>query len=109
MNRGGDVVAGSVAPPAHSERLRRRLDLPMRILSDVNGTLMDPHGIPHDGGMPPDLIAGEVGKVNPSRDLFLATNYLRDERGVIRWIYRPDTYRMRASVDELLAAIDALN
>ena len=98
----------SVDPPEISERLRRRLDLPMRILSDVNGTLMDPLDIRHDGGMPPDLIAGAVGKINPSRDLFLATNYLLDEHGVIRWIYRPDTYRMRASVDELLAAIDSL-
>ena len=98
----------SVDPPEISERLRQRLDLPIRILSDVNGTLMDPLNIRHDGGMPPDLIAGEVGKINPSRDLFLATNYLLDEQGVIRWIYRPDTYRMRASVDELLAAIDSL-
>ena len=103
-----DVIAVSVDPPDISEKLRRRLDLPMRILSDTNGTLMDPLGIRHDGGMPPDLIAGEVGKINPSRDLFLATNYLLDEQGVIRWIYRPDTYRIRASVDELLAAIDAL-
>jgi len=109
MDRGVDVIAVSVDPPEISERLRRRLDLPIRILSDVNGTLMDPLHIRHDGGMPPDLIAGEVGKINPSRDLFLATNYLLDERGVIRWIYRPDTYRMRASVDELLAAIDALS
>ncbi len=69
---------------------------------------MGPLGIRDDGGMPPALIAGEVAKVNPGRDLFLATNYLLDERGVIRWIYRPDTYRMRASIDELLAAIDAL-
>jgi hypothetical protein len=35
-----------------------------------------------------------------------ATNFLLDEQGVIRWIYRPDTYRMRASIDELIAAID---
>ena len=80
----------------------------MRILCDVEGTLMEPLHIRHDGGMPPDLIAGAVAKINPSRDLFLATNYLVDERGVIRWIYRPDTYRMRASIDDLLAAIDAL-
>ncbi len=98
----------SVDPPEISEPLRRRLDLPMRILSDVDGTLMDPLQIRHDGGMPFDLIAGEVAKVNPSRDLFLATNYLLDEQGVIRWIYRPDTYRMRASIDDVLAAIDAL-
>jgi peroxiredoxin len=103
-----DVVAISVDPPEISEKLRRKLDLPIRIASDPHGTLMDPLGIRDDGGMPPDLIAGEVAKLNPSRDLFLATNYLLDEDGVIRWIYRPDTYRMRASVDELIAAIDAL-
>ena len=79
MDRGVDVTAVSVDPPEISEKLRRRLDLPMRILCDVNGTLMDPLGIRHDGGMPPDLIAGEVAKINPSRDLFLATNFLVDE------------------------------
>jgi peroxiredoxin len=88
--------------------MRRRLDLPMKILCDVDGKLMDPLDIRHDGGMPPNLIAGKVGRINPSRDLFLATNYLVDEDGVIRWIYRPDTYRMRASIDELIAAIDSL-
>ena len=97
----------SVDPPEISEALRRKLDLPIRILCDVHGTLMDPLGIRHDGGMPPALIAGEVAKVNPSRDVFLTTTFLLDEDGVIRWIYRPDTYRMRASLDEILAAIDA--
>ena len=108
MDRGVEVVAVSVDPPEISDALRRRLELPMTILSDVSGSLMDPLGIRHDGGMPPNLIAGEVGRINPSKDLFLATNYLVDERNVIRWIYRPDTYRMRASIDELVAAIDAL-
>jgi hypothetical protein len=36
------------------------------------------------------------------------SGFLLDERGVIRWVYRPDTYRMRASVDEIVAVIDAL-
>ena len=109
MARGVEVVAVSVDPPQLSEALRRKLDLPMTILSDPGGTLMDPLGIRHDGGMPPNLIAGKVGRINPSKDLFLATNYLVDERGVIRWIYRPDTFRMRASIDEMVAAIDALD
>ena len=87
--------------------MRKRLDLPIRLVSDSEGTLMDPLNIRHDGGMPPDVIVGKVAKINPSKDLFLSTNFLVDEQGVIRWIYRPDTYRMRASVDELLAAIDA--
>ena len=107
MDRGVEVVAVSVDPPEISEPLRKRLDLPMKILCDVEGTLMDPLNIRHDGGMPPDVIVGKVAKINPSKDLFLSTNFLVDEQGVIRWIYRPDTYRMRASVDELLAAIDA--
>jgi len=98
----------SVDPPEIAERMRRRLDLPMKILCDVKGTLMDPLGIRDDGGMPPSLVAGEVARINPSRDLFLATNYLVDEQGMIRWVYRPDTYRMRASIDELIAAIDAM-
>lgn len=102
------MIAVSVDPPEISEALRKRLDLPMRILCDIEGTLMDPLNIRHDGGRPPDVIAGQVAKINPSRDLFLTTNYLLDERGVIRWIYRPDTYRMRASIDELVAAIDSL-
>jgi hypothetical protein len=79
----------------------------MRILCDADGRLMDPLHIRHDGGRPPAWVAGEVAKINPGRDLFLATNFLVDEEGIIRWIYRPDTYRMRASTDELLAAIDA--
>jgi peroxiredoxin len=108
MERGVEVVAVSVDPPEIAEAMRRKLELPMKILCDTGGTLMDPLGIRHDGGMPPNLIAGEVGRVNPSRDLFLATNYLVDEKGVIRWIYRPDTYRMRASIDELVTAVDSL-
>jgi hypothetical protein len=68
---------------------------------------MDPLHIRHDGGRPPGWIAGEVAKIHPSRDLFLATTFLVDEEGTIRWIYRPDTYRMRASMNEVLTAIDA--
>jgi len=54
----------SVDPPEISERLRKRLDLPIRILSDFDGSLMDPLGIRHDGGMPPAWVAGEVTKLN---------------------------------------------
>jgi len=108
MDRGVEVVAVSVDPPEIAEKMRRKLDLPIKILADPGGTLMDPLGIRDDGGMPPSLVAGKVAHINPSRDLFLATNYLVDEDGVIRWIYRPDTYRMRTSIDELIAAIDAL-
>lgn len=103
-----EVLAISVDPPEISAALARKLNLAIRILSDTDGLLMDRLGIRDDGGMPPALVAGQVAKINSSKDLFLATNMLVDEDGVIRWIYRPDTYRMRASADELLAAIHAL-
>jgi hypothetical protein len=58
------------------------------------------------GGRPPAAIAGEVAAVRDSRDIFMATTYLLDERGTIRWIYRPESYRVRAPASELLRALD---
>src|ERR1051326_9640761 len=76
MDRGVEIVAVSVDPPAITEKLRKKLDLPIRFLCDVNGTLMDPLHIRHDGGMPPAMVAGEGARINPSKHLFLATNFL---------------------------------
>ena len=98
----------SIDPPDIAEPMRKRLELPIRIVCDTAGSLMEPLNIRHDGGLPPALVSGEIARRQSSRDVFLATNYLTDEAGVIRWIFRPDTYRMRTSVDEILGAVDAL-
>jgi peroxiredoxin len=100
------VVAVSVDPPDVSERLRQKLGLPIRFLSDERGTLMDALHIRHRDGMPPSFITHRPD--GASRDLFLSTTFLLDEAGVIRWVYRPDTYRVRAPAREVLRAIDAL-
>ena len=55
--------------------------------------------------MPPSFI---THRATDGRDLFLSTTFLLDEEGVIRWVYRPDTYRVRAPAREVLRAIDAL-
>jgi peroxiredoxin len=102
--RGVEVVAVSVDPPEVSERLRRRLGLEIRFLSDPDATLMDPLHIRHRGGRPGFLSPAEGAA---GADIFLPTTFLLDGDGVIRWIYRPDTYRVRASPREVLAAIDA--
>jgi peroxiredoxin len=110
LERGVEVVAVSVDPPETSERLRRRLALEIRFVSDPEGTLMDPLGIRHRGGRPP--FGAPAGA---SRDIFLPTTFLVDVdagaggagAGVVRWVYRPHSYRVRATPQEVLAALDA--
>ena len=105
LDRRVEVVAVSVDPPDVSERLRRKIDLPIRFLSDERGTLMDALHVRHRNGMPPSFI---THRATDGRDPFLSTTFLLDEEGVIRWVYRPDTYRVRAPAREVLRAIDAL-
>ena len=99
----------SVDPPDVSQRLRDKLDLPIRFLSDERGTLMDALGIRHIDGVPalPPPGWGAALRGRSSRDIFLATTFLLDRVGVIRWVYRPETYRVRAPAREVLRAIDA--
>jgi len=109
LARGAVVAAISVDPPAISEKLRQRLDLDIAFVSDESETLHDVLNVRDVGGRPPDLIAGEVAAVRDSRDIFMATTYLLDERGTIRWIYRPESYRVRAPAVELLRQLDRLS
>ena len=106
LDRRVGVVAVSVDPPDVSERLRQRLGLAIRFLSDERGTLMDALHVRHRNGMPPSFI---THRATDGRDLFLSTTFLLDAEGVIRWVYRPDTYRVRAPTREVLRAIDALS
>lgn len=109
LERGVELVAVSVDPPEVSERLRRRLDFDIRFLSDPSGLLMDALSLRHHDGRPPALIAPpDPTAPPPSGDIFLPATFLLDGNGVIRWVYRPDTYRMRASPRDVIRAIDAL-
>ena len=97
----------SVEPPAVSEALRQRVGVPIRFLSDERGTLMDVLGIRDRDALPPALITGRPHE-GETRDLFMSTSFLVDEQGVIRWVFRPETYRVRAPARAVLDAIDAL-
>jgi peroxiredoxin len=103
LDRGVEVVAVSVDPPDVSERLRQRLGLDIRFLADERGTLMDALHVRDRNAAPPAFMAG---RPLASRDVFLPTTFLVDRDGVIRWIYRPDTYRVRAPAEALLRAVD---
>ena len=76
-------------------------------LSDERGPLMDALHVRHRDGMPPSFITHRPAE-GGRRDLFLSTTFLLDVEGVIRWVYRPDTYRVRAPARQVLQAIDAL-
>jgi peroxiredoxin len=105
LDRGVEIAAVSVDPPDVSERLRQRLALPIHFLADERGTLMDALAIRHRDQAPPAFMAG---RPITSRDVYVPTTFLVDEEGVIRWIYRPDTFRVRAPAEALLQAVDAL-
>ena len=96
------MLAVSVDPPEASEELRRRLDTPIIFLSDRDGKLMDRVNVRDRGGMP------SFERENRGTDVFLPTSFLLDEKNVIRWVYRPDTYRVRAPATQVLAEIDRL-
>ena len=66
---------------------------------------MDALHVRHRDGMPPPFV---TCRPTNGRDLFLSTTFLLDEEGVIRWVHRPDTYRVRAPARDVLRAIDAL-
>ena len=101
--RGVDVVAISVDPPETSAALRERLGGRIEFVSDAQGTLLDRLGVRDRDGLPGAFANGRAG-----RDIFLPTTFLLDEQHRVRWVYRPDTYRVRATPDEILAAIDEM-
>jgi peroxiredoxin len=105
LDRGVRLVAVSVDAPETSEALRQRLDFDIDFVSDTRGTLFDVLNVRDRGGAPPQVITG--APPGASRDIFLPTTFLVDGEGVIRWVHRPRSYRVRASVADVLAAIDA--
>jgi len=91
-----ELYAVSVDPPESSEALRQRLECDFRFLSDANGEVLDLLGIRHregrmDGG-----------------DIAYPSQILVDKDGIVRWTFNSENYRVRATPDEIFAAIDQL-
>jgi peroxiredoxin len=91
----------SVDPPEASEALRQRVGGEIVFLSDRDGTLLDALHV-RDRNASPRPRPGESG------DIALPTTFLLDEEHTIRWVYRPETYRVRAPASEVLRQIDRL-
>jgi peroxiredoxin len=89
------LFAVSVDPPEASEALRQQLEAGFTFLSDADGELLDRLGIRHRGG-------------HGNQDIAYPTQILVDKEGIVRWTYEPDNYRLRASPEEIFAAMAAL-
>lgn len=98
------MLAISTDRPEASAALRERLGLPIHFLSDSDGVLMDELGLRDVDG----LSEARAAK-GASRDIFLPATFLVDRDGVVRWSFRPRSYRVRAGIDRILEAIDALD
>ena len=95
-DRGVELFAVSVDPPATSKRLREHLKLRFTFLSDPEGKLLDELGIRHGGGRA------------DGADIAYPTSLLVDRDGSVRWLYHSDTYRERARPEQVFAAIESL-
>jgi peroxiredoxin len=105
IDRHVEVMAVSVDPPDAQEALKRKLELRIRFLSDEQGSLMDLLHIRDRDALPPTFVTGFRRE---NHDIFLPTTFLLDEQGIVRWVYRPESYRVRAPASEVLRQIDAL-
>jgi peroxiredoxin len=91
------LFAVSVDLPEASEALRQRLHCDFTFLSDPEGKILDGLNIRHRGGRTFD-----------GGDVAFPAQVLVDKEGVVRWTYQSDYYRVRASPEQVFAAIAAL-
>ena len=101
--RGARVLAISVDPPEISAALREKLGVDIDFVSDEQGTLMDLLQVRDRNGLP-----GMMANGRASRDVFLPTTFLLDAQDRVRWVYRPETYRVRAPAEGVLREIDRM-
>lgn len=93
---GVQVYAVSVDPPDHNARLKARLGAGYEFLSDERGELLDA------------LDIRQAHRSVTGKDTAIPTQYLLDREGVVRWVYRAESWRIRPHPQESLRAIRAV-
>jgi peroxiredoxin len=94
---GVQIYAVSVDSPEVNRALRERVGAGYTFLSDPDATALGQLNIRHH-------------TPNPSgKDIAIPTQILVDKAGIVRWIYQPSNYRIRARPETILAALDHLN
>lgn len=90
------VYAVSVDPPEQNARLKARLGAGYEFLSDEQGRLLDALGI------------RQAHRSVTGKDTAIPTQYLLDRTGIVRWVYRADTWRIRPNPQDALREIQGL-
>ena len=90
------IYAVSVASPDQNRALSESVGEGFTFLSDPDARVLDQLNISHT-------------TPNPSgKDIPIPTQILVDKSGVVRWIYQPPNYRIRARPETVLTAIKDL-
>ena len=93
----GVAVAGVVVDPIETNaQLVRDAGLEYPILADPDLRTIDAYGLRHAGG-------GHGGV-----DIALSGSVLIDASGIVRWVFVTRNFRVRPTVSDVLAALDAL-
>jgi len=90
---GVQVYAVSVDPPERNALLKARLGAGYEFLCDAKGELLDALDIRHARRSP------------TGQDNAIPTQYLLDRKGIVRWVHRAETWRIRPHPREALQAI----
>ena len=85
---GAEVLAISVDSPEKSSNLADKLKLPFPMLSDPRHKVIDSYGI-----------------LDPGGEISRAAVFILDQKGVVRWSYIADDYKVRPLDETLLAEL----
>ena len=93
---GVKIYAVSIDSPEVNRALRERVGADYTFLSDPDATVLDKLNIRHH-------------TPNPSgKDIAIPTQILVDKAGIVRWVYQPSNYRIRARPETILAVLEDL-
>lgn len=85
---GAEVIAISVDPPEKSRELAEKLKIQFPLLSDKDHKVIDQYDI-----------------LDPGGKISIASVFVVDKKGIVRWAYVTDDYKVRPLDDTILAEL----
>ena len=90
---GAEILAISVDDPEKNKELAAKLNIPFPLLSDPDHKVIDTY----------DILDSSNGKISR------AAVFILDKKGIVRWTYVADDYKVRPPDEELLAELAKIN